>query len=146
MAGNSNNRFRGLPGITDPDLLYEKDQLIEEFETLIRRYKRRGIAHPIQVIDDHIGIKSLDDAKVFGLMAGSIFTFVSVPALYTLKAYCLLKGVPIDLPEEAIINFAMINGGCVMTFGFGSAINSAIAKLKAPPNEITFIPEEDDES
>ena len=143
MADNSNNHIRRLLGLPDSDMVTQKDQLIEEFETLVRRFKRRGIANPIQVIDDHIGRASLDDAKVFGLKFGIVFTFVSIPALYALKAYCLAKGLKIDLPEDAIIKFAMINGGAVMTFGFGSALNSAIKMLRPPAQEAdyVFIPE-----
>lgn len=104
-------------------------QMREEFESLIRRSRRRGVVDPISVIDEYIGRKSLNDVQLFGLQAGIVFTFMSPLVLYGLKFYCALHIIKMDLPEQAIMNFCLLNMGSVMAFGFSSGVHTIVNNL-----------------
>lgn len=103
--------------------------LLDEFETLLRKAKNKGIEQPLEIVDLYIDRKNLSDVRVFGLKFGIIFTFVSPVALYGLKVYCASVGLTIDLHEDDILTFTFLNGGAVMAFGFGHGVHEIAARL-----------------
>jgi hypothetical protein len=124
---NSKSRFPMLSS-----LRASQTQLYEDFEGIIRAARQAGIEDPRGLIDTYIDNHSLNDVKLFGLKAGIVFTFISPIALYGLKYHCAATGIHLDLPESAIMDFCLLNAGSVMSFGFGSAIHSAIQAFKKP--------------
>jgi len=146
MVDHEHSSIGAVPGL--PNLRNSQAWLLDEFEVLLRKAKSKGIKQPLTLIDIYIDRRSLNDVKVFGLRAGILFTFLSPLVLYGFKLYCAQHKLDIDLHEQDIFNFCLINGGSVMAFGFGSGIHQIIQSLrKAPDNddveEIIFLPERD---
>lgn len=116
------------------------ERLIRE----IRLAKKRGVKVDEVFVDEESKIKKLQ-VQLFGLKASIVFTFVSPIVLYGLKLFCVAADLKMDLPEQAIVNFCLVNAGSMVAFGFGSGVHAWIKEIRRGQGEeeIQFIADSD---